>query len=245
MIQVLDRAVCILEYVAKKNKPVSLPEISEAVMLSSSTCANILFSLTENGLLEKHGQKRQYKYTIGYKIYELSQNTLSQDSIRLAASSAMNMFANKNRVSCILATIEHQNRKILHEAKPSTRIQVVHHTIIPAYASSMGRFLLAYYSPERLDSFITHFGMPQEEEWMLFADSENLKSALQHYKAKAGIPTVVEKDEVVMVFNPLCYQNKIVAAIGIYLPLSSYQKDVFEDILHNFNDLCEYVEKYF
>lgn len=241
MIQVIDRAVGILEFVAQSDAPVRLPEIVEKTGLGESTCANIIASLTENGLLEKSGEKRKYSYTIGRKFHELSRRYISADYVKRIAMVAMDNFAEETGVSCILAVLEHQFRVIIHESKPQTRLQVVHHKRYPAYASSMGRFILAHYSEEKLQHFIDWFGMPDGKSWRKFRDINELQSALSDLKHKMVHPTVVVDDHVVMMFAPINYAKKTIAAIGFYLPLSNYKEGNSESIQSKFLDLTEFI----
>src|SRR5690554_2227249 len=103
MFEVINRAVNILEIVAQCDGPVQLPEIIEKSGLSASTTANIISSLVQNRLLNRGGDKRQYRYTIGPKFHEFSQKYVSSDYVKNLSMAAMDAFAIENEVSCILA----------------------------------------------------------------------------------------------------------------------------------------------
>jgi DNA-binding IclR family transcriptional regulator len=236
--------VGILEFVAQSDKPVRLPEIVEKTGLGESTCANIISSLTENGLLDKTGEKRKYSYSIGRKFHELSRSYISPEYVRSIASIAMDNFAEETGVSCILGIVEHQFRIIIHESKPQTRLQVVHHKKYPAYASSMGRFILAHYADDRLKLFLERFGMPNNKHWKEFHDFEDLKEELNSLKQIMMEPTVVEADHVVMMFAPINYLNKTIAAIGLYLPLSNYHEQNAPNIQSKFLNLTEFINSH-
>ncbi|HCG63625.1 MAG: hypothetical protein CVV48_08800 [Spirochaetae bacterium HGW-Spirochaetae-4] len=243
MIQVLDRAVSILDFIAQANVPVRLPEIAQGTGIGESTCANIISSLVENGLLEKEGARRKYSYSIGQKIQELSKRKVTVELVRRIAAIAMDSFASEVGVSCILAVLEHQYRVIIHESKPQTRLQVVHHQRYPAYASSLGRFILAHYENETLNQFIEQFGLPDKGVWRGVEDLETMQMEFDTIRNYVMKPKIVEEDHVVMMFAPIMDQNKFIAALGMYLPISNFNETSFKLIKTKFSNMLDFIQK--
>ena len=59
MIQVINRALNILELVSKeRDREFSLSEIANSLNLNASTCANIIKTLVTRGYLEQQGKKQ-------------------------------------------------------------------------------------------------------------------------------------------------------------------------------------------
>jgi len=74
MIQVIHRAIDILEFVARDpERPKLLGEISAGINLKPGTCANIVKTLTLRGYLEK--LDAQKGYLPGKQLYTLLGNT--------------------------------------------------------------------------------------------------------------------------------------------------------------------------
>ena len=62
MIQVVNRALNILEIIAKNpDRELGLTEIADSVELNHGTCANILKTLVLRGYVEQAGAKKGYK----------------------------------------------------------------------------------------------------------------------------------------------------------------------------------------
>ena len=62
MIQVVNRALDILEFIAKdKNKIYSLTEIADALELNHATCANIIKTMVNRNFIDQIGHKKGYR----------------------------------------------------------------------------------------------------------------------------------------------------------------------------------------
>lgn len=68
-VQVLDRALLVLEAIAKVNDECSLSQISQAASLHKSTAHRILMVLKRHGLVSKSVVTGRYR--LGLRLYEL------------------------------------------------------------------------------------------------------------------------------------------------------------------------------
>ena len=70
MIQVINRALDIIEYISKEPEtPKSLSDISGTLDLNAGTCANIIKTLVERNYIEKLVNKKGYQ--LGKRFYQL------------------------------------------------------------------------------------------------------------------------------------------------------------------------------
>jgi IclR family transcriptional regulator, KDG regulon repressor len=217
MIQLIERIVHILDFVAEASVPVRLPEIADATGLGRATCANIVSSLSKSGLLEKRGNRRQFEYVIGPKIYHYSAVSVAWAGLKRAAAPLVDELALKTTASCILAVLDGEERVVIHEAKPQSRLQVRHHERILAYASDMGHFLLSHLNDSEIDEFIQRYGLPDSGGWSGMADAEELKKKLRQIRENGSKP-VTNPDHLVTLFAPISVDRNIIAALGAYLP---------------------------
>ena len=77
MIQVINRSIDILEYVAEEaNKPKLMGNIAQDLNLNTSTCANIIKTLVNRGLLRKADDEKGYLIGHRLKAYDSSTGRL-------------------------------------------------------------------------------------------------------------------------------------------------------------------------
>jgi DNA-binding IclR family transcriptional regulator len=217
MIQLVERIVHILDFISQSRVPVRLPEIADATGLERATCANIVSSLSISGLLEKHGNRRQYVYVIGSKIYEYSAMSAAWAGLKRVVAPLVDELSLKTNTSCILAVLDGEERVVIHEAKPQSRLQVRHHERMLAYASEMGHFLLAHLDDAALDLFLQRYGLPDYGAWSGMCDANELKDTLRRIRENGSKP-VLNPDHIVTLFAPILVERKTIAALGAYLP---------------------------
>lgn len=221
MIQVINRAVEILQFVAKSSEPIRLREIARATGLAPATCSNILSSLTEKRLLTQSGQRRNYAYKIGRLIFELSGSISFTDDLVAVSQEPMTDFTRRTDTSCILTVLEGRDRILLHEVKTNSRLQVLNGDRIPAYSSATGRTILAHLSKSRLDQFIKHHGVPSESEWPGVITEAGLRRELESIRA-GGMIARVSVDQIFGVSAAIHDAASVIAGIGAYLPDAYY-----------------------
>ena len=242
MIQVIHRAVMIMEYIKRSDKTVRLPEIAEATGLSTATCANILNSLVEKRLLDQTGQRRNYSYKIGRLIYQLSGiNSLKEDLLS-ASKIPMRDFTMTTGASCILTLLEDEYRILIHEVKTQNRLQVSNEEKITAYSSATGRTILAHLRDIQINQFIKHHGLPSESQWPGVTTVEALKRELEVIRAD-GMVARISVDQIFGVAAPVHDEKNVIAGIGAYLPVAYYTEDKAVFIKQSLQDCVETIEE--
>src|SRR5690554_7672569 len=102
MIQVINRALNILELVSKeKEREYSLSEIASTLNLNVSTCANIIKTLVNRGYLEQQGRKQGYK--LGAQAFYLTGNYSNKKELLRVSMEPLKALRDKLNESCILA----------------------------------------------------------------------------------------------------------------------------------------------
>ena len=116
MIQVINRALDILEYISiDPAKPKLLGHIANDLKLNPATCANIIKTLVNRGYLEKSDIQKGYQ--IGKQLTHLSSEKYSYQNLIDVADIEMKNITKQLNEKCLLAVLKGDKRKIIHKNK--------------------------------------------------------------------------------------------------------------------------------
>ena len=220
MIQVIIRAIGILEYVAQFDKePVQLFKIAEHVGLSHPTTANIVKTLVEKNYLEQLGRKKGYRLGIG--AFQLTNNPFYQQHLIDAARSSMQKLTKQLNETSLLAIIQNNKRVILHQVECDQVLKVNTIMVAEIYNASSSRLLMAYATSKDLDLMIKAVGLPSRKVWPGAETRAGLENELNNIRKEAFVQLVSVYHTVG--FAVPIYKNKeVVAALSIFVPESRY-----------------------
>lgn len=229
MIQVLNRALNILEYVAKDPKKAhTLSDIADHLSINQSTCANIVKTLTNRNYLEKVSNKKGYH--LGSMSYFLTNNYSYKEELIDASVSPMQDLKNKTGEGCILAILRGNTRVIIHDERSDGELQVINKTKKFVYATSTGRLILSYFKEDELRHFINLYGLPTQEVWKEATTWENLQKETARIREK-GLSIQQSPSHIIGIAVPILEKNKVVAALGIYMPAIRLSENVRDDLI--------------
>jgi DNA-binding IclR family transcriptional regulator len=241
MIQVINRALDILEMVAgDRSKLYTLNTISSQLHLNKATCANIIKTLVTRGYLEQHG--RMTGYRLGPMSYLLTGNYFHKQELLSAANQPMEQLTAKLNEGCILAVLKNNVRVILHEVKSTHELQVVNNLEKEVYRTSTGRMILAGMEKNEQKLFIRKYGLPSSDAWTGPENEEELMRKLQKIKNNQ-LCLQVSKSQVVGLAIPIYINGKVIAALGVYLPLSRYKSDFQKVIVKELRKAGDIINK--
>lgn len=235
MIQSVNRALNILEFLSKNiDKEFRLSDIANELKLNHATCANLLKTLINRGYVTK---VYPYKtYSLGPMAYQLPQNQNYKDNLVKLARPEMESLSEKLNESVVLTIFEQNRCFIIEEVKAEQTIQVQHDSLYIQDVSkkATGRLLLSHLSRERREQFMD-LNQISLENWKTDIKSLNdLHQLLDKIKTKE-IHVFSEKD-LVGLAAPVSKGNEIIAALGVYLPVSRYEN-------HNQGKIKEVLEE--
>jgi len=241
MIQVLNRAFDILEYVAReRDKKSGLAEIADSLGLNHSTCANIIKTMLSRDYIEQMG--RRGGYVLGSKAYYLTGNFPFKKELISISAGPMKDLRNKLNEGIILAIIQNNKRILLHEERSSHELQVVNLKEKEVYRTSTGRIILACMSTPEQESFIKKYGIPDKESWPEIEDKEDFFNELNKIKKKQ-IAVHVAKSNIVGIAVPIFLRNAAIASLGIYLPEIRFTEVMQKNIYKELPDTAEKIMK--
>jgi IclR family transcriptional regulator, KDG regulon repressor len=245
MIQVIVRALDILEFVAQHGKePIQLIKIAENAGLSQPTTANIVKSLVDKNYLERVGRKEGYR--LGPAAYQLTGNLSYSQNLVLAAKDLMEDLTEQLNETSLLAIIKNNKRFVLHTVQSNQDLQVRTRTEAPVYQTASGRLLLAYLNAKELDKFIQAAGLPNPQEWPGIQTKEKLEKALQKIKKEEFIQTV-NAHHIIGFAIPVYKNKEVIASLSVYLPESrvtpAYKENIAKSMIRTANKIKVRLDK--
>jgi DNA-binding IclR family transcriptional regulator len=223
MIQVVVRALEILEYVSKQaNEPVSLSEIATAVGLHQPTTANIVKTLVSKHYLEHLGRKQGYR--LGANAYHLTGNLAYNQNLILAAKDVMEDLTRKVNENSLLGILRNNKRYLLHAVQSDQDLLVRSRTESDIYPTATGRLLIAFLSAKELENLIQSVGLPPTHIWQGTQTKEDLMKALAEIRQNEIAFTLSTK-HIVGIGVPIKKNGNVIASLSIFLPESRYTSE--------------------
>jgi DNA-binding IclR family transcriptional regulator len=241
MIQVLNRAFDIIEFLAKdRNREFGLGEIADNLGLNHGTCANIIKTMISREYIEQVGKRG--KYLLGSRAYFLQEfSPIRKELIKISVEYMKNLSAKLNE-GVILTVIQNNKRLILHDERSKHELQVINPKEKDLYRSSTGRLLLAFSAKTEQDAFIKKYGLPDNQSW---PEIDNEKSLFRHLNSikKNQIAIQVSSANIVGIAVPVFRNNIAVACLGIYLPKTRFTKAMQDLLFKELYLTAEYISK--
>ncbi len=220
MIQVIVRAIDILEFVARHDKePVQLIKIAQYSELSQPTCANIVKTLVEKNYLEHVSRKAGYR--LGAGAYHLTGNLSYQQNLILAAKDLMEELSRQLDETCLLGVLRNNKRFILHSVQSDQDLQVRTRTEADIYPTATGRLLMAFLPAKEMDNLIQSIGLPDPKVWSGIPSREALEKVLQKIKKEEFVKTLSPK-HIVGYAVPIFKNTEAIASLSVFLPESRF-----------------------
>ncbi|CAK7028902.1 MAG TPA: hypothetical protein DC024_05900 [Clostridiales bacterium] len=245
MIQVINRALNILELVSKeRDRDFSLGEIANSLNLNASTCANIIKTLVNRGYLEQKGIKQGYK--LGVQAYYLTGNFSNRKELLKASVIPLQELRDILNESCILTIMKENMRVTLHKELSSQELQVVSNGEEKnIYLTATGRIVLACQNINTQLDFIKKYGLPGSM-WPEVINEKDLIDELNKIKRKQ-LAIHFDGAFIVGVGAPIYKNGDVVAAIGVYLPEVRFnykmQERIFVEISRTAQLISEKMEE--
>lgn len=245
MIQVIVRALDILEFVAQHGKePVQLIKIARKAGLSQPTTANIVKTLVDKNYLEHVGRKEGYR--LGSNAYHLTGNlSYNENLISLAKVFMEELTKNLNETS-LIAVIRNNKRVILHLAECDNDLNVRARMVSDVYTTATGRLLLAYYNTKELDNFIKSAGLPSKQVWPGAETKEGLQEVLEQIR-KEEFVEFTSVNHTVGFAVPVYKKRLVIAGLSVFVPESrctaAHKEKIVKQIRRTAKKIKEQLEK--
>ncbi len=182
-VQVLDRALAVLDFLAQEQDAVSLTDLSERLNLNKSTAHRLVMILERHRMIERESQTGRYR--LGMRLFELGSIAVSRFDIRDKARGHLEQLGYEVDESIHLCALD--NGEVLYldrkEPRRSVRMEcrVGHRN--PVHCTSVGKAMLAHLSEREVDQILRQRGMPRKTSATLTTPAE-LKADLALIRAR-------------------------------------------------------------
>ncbi len=158
-VQVLDRAIAILELLADRSTALGLAEISRQLGLNKTTAHRLLSVLEHHRFVERNGADGHY--SLGSKLFELGSRAVSRLDLLQRARPFLRRLVDETGETAHLAVLR-QGEVLSLANVESPRTLRTPSTVgrrSPAHCTSIGKAILAYRPEEDIDRIITTHGL--------------------------------------------------------------------------------------
>lgn len=158
-VEVLDRALAIIEVLSLEGPGLSLGDLAEKSGLHKSTVHRLLSVLERHRYVEK--KQKNNTYCLGLKLFELGSKALAQLDLSERARPHLERLAQETGETAHLCILDDAEVLYLEkvEAPRTVRIPSVVGQRYPVHCGASGKTLLAFLPESQIDEIITRKGM--------------------------------------------------------------------------------------
>lgn len=223
MIQVLDRAVAILDYLATNPaQPRPLKEIAAHIGLGPGTCSNILKTMQHHGLVAQSGPRQNY--FLGPWLDHISCRTPMRQGLILIAEPEIVCLAEETGETATLSAMYQCRRFVLCKATGNRLLQLRYDFAfsVNPYHSASGRVLLAYLPEKSLNAIVAQAGLPHSH-WPEISSLEELHAALAQIRRRGYALRHDQEfeniyDQIHNIAFPVYSGDFVTAAVALMIP---------------------------
>ena len=164
-VQALARGLAVIRAFGPDRPSMSLSEVAIATRLTRATARRSLLTLSELGYASRNG----HRYSLTARVLDLGYGFLSSLRLPELAFPLMEQLAQRVQESCSIAVLDGDD--ITYVQRVSVRkLMAISLTVgarLPAYATSMGRVLLADLDDAGLDAWLKRQRLTPRTAWTL------------------------------------------------------------------------------
>lgn len=221
-IQSVDRALDILEFIAKKNHAVSLTDISNGVGLNPSTCHHILKTLMAR-LYVRAGDSRG-DYLLGNRVALLADSVNFQDDLLTRAKPVVDVLNRETEEAVHMAVLQGdemvtvKKREALHALRIDSGSEGKSRAL---HATATGKALLIGMTDSDVRRLCERNGMRQFTSKTITDVEELIKDIAE--TTRRGFSTDIEEFQAyvvctgVPIFGP---KNQVIASLSVSVPIN-------------------------
>jgi len=156
-VQSLDRALNILEVMAKEEAPISVSELASKVGLKVSTVHRLLSTLASRGYIEQDAETS--KYRLGLKLLEVGNAALYYYDVRSVARPYLEELVDKCNETTNLAVLDGTEVVYIDQVESKSMIIVKMFAQVgnrgPVHCTASGKCMLAYLPEDKREDVLS------------------------------------------------------------------------------------------
>jgi DNA-binding IclR family transcriptional regulator len=157
----VERAVAVLEFLARHGRPASLGEIRAAIRTPKSTALNIMRTLVAKNMLALDAATKRYR--IGSHILALASQSAQQYDVRAMARPYLERIARATEEGVFLSTLDDLEIVYVDKIDSTQPVRFTANigTRRPLHCTSAGKIALAVSPPALLARYLREVGLPR------------------------------------------------------------------------------------
>jgi len=228
-VQVLDRALDILDCFNFQNRALSLSDVVYRTGLNKTTAKRLISNLTTRGYLQQDPETR--KYQLGMRLFELGGVVSSSFSLRRAAANPMTNLQNKTGATVLLG-VRMEDQLVYLDKREGDGVIRISSDVgwrRPLHYGMLGMVLIAGLESKDIERILKQYPLEAHTPFSI-TDVDAFSLRLEEIRTQGY---VIEKEEAVEgligIAAPIKDSSRqVVAALGIALPLS--QRNLDDDL---------------
>jgi DNA-binding IclR family transcriptional regulator len=158
-IQVLDRALAILETLSAEGPDLALGDISERLGLHKSTAHRLMMVLERHKLIERNSTNGRFR--LGLKLFELGTKAVSKLDLRERARPFLERLVLETSETVHLCVLDDSEVVYLDKVEPTRSVRMA--TSVgrrnPAHCTAVGKAMMAYLSDAQVEAIVRKQGL--------------------------------------------------------------------------------------
>ena len=217
-----DRALDLLEHVARSTRPPSFADLSEALDIPKSSLFHLLHSLSRRGYLEQVRARGGYR--LGAAVADLARQAGSPDSVIGVVRPLVGELSAALNETCGFYERrgDFAELRAASSAVHSLRIEMPLGRMLPLYAASNGRVILAKMTDPEVEAYIARTAFERFTPNTLTSPDELRRQITQirqtgfsHTRGEfaAGITSIAVG---------VAHAGRMIGSIGVMMPIARY-----------------------
>lgn len=218
-IQVIDRALDILELLSLEKDGLGVTDIGNRIGLHKSTVHRILSAMAERGYIEKTSARGSYK--LGLKLIEISSVYLNSIELKTEARPYLWELTSKLGQTSHLAILEGNDAVYIDKVDVVTSIRLYSQIgrRIPVYCSALGKSLLSGLAEPELDKIVKGCSFKKLTDNTIDNKNQLLSQVEEVRKNGWALDNEEHEEGVRCIASPIFdYRGKVIAAVSISGP---------------------------
>lgn len=225
-VQVLDRAVVALEFLASRSTECSLAELCVGLKLHKSTVHRVMMALEQHRLVHKNPETGRYR--LGLKLFEFGSKAFNAVDLRRHAKPYMDRLQREFGETVFLCILDDGQVFYMEkiESQQSVRTACTVGSRAPAYCTAVGKAMLSEVSENEVIEIVRRWGLKAVTANTI-TTAAALKTELRTIRARGYAIDNEEKEEGLRCVSAVVRgeSGKLLAALSVSGPAFRVTKD--------------------
>jgi DNA-binding IclR family transcriptional regulator len=158
-VQVLDRALAILDTLSAEGPDLSLADVAAALGLHKSTAHRLIMVLERHKLIERNSDNGRYR--LGLKLFELGTKAVAKLDLRERARPFLERLVLETSETVHLCILDDSEVVYLDKVEPARSVRMASSVgrRNPAYCTAVGKAMMAYLSDSQVEAIVRKQGL--------------------------------------------------------------------------------------